>query len=265
MPKAIVISASSDIGAEICKNWADRGWQVIGTYRNASPTTQELQERFSIDLFPCDLLHEQSIEKCSEQLIQKCGLWDIVVFAPGRLEPIGPFEEVDFKEWANGIQVNLLGQLHLLHALLPHRNRTNHPSVLFFAGGGANGAVLNYSCYTLSKIALTKMCELLDAEIPDTSFCIVGPGWVKTKIHESTLQAKEKAGSNYQKTLEKLESQEFTSMQSVIDCCNWLVTTPKAIIGGRNFSVVYDKWGSQELESALSQDPHMYKLRRHRN
>ena len=44
------------------------------------------------------------------------------------------------------------------------------------------------------------MCELLDAEIHDTAFTILGPGWVNTKIHQSTLANKHKAGENYKKT-----------------------------------------------------------------
>ena len=33
------------------------------------------------------------------------------------------------------------------------------------------------------------MCELLDAEVPDVKFVILGPGWVRTKIHDAVLQA----------------------------------------------------------------------------
>lgn len=109
------------------------------------------------------------------------------------------------------------------------------------------------------------MCELLDAEICDTRFVILGPGWVKTKIHEATLKAGSRAGSNYQRTIEKLAGDECTPLERVLDCCDWLVTTPRQIIGGRNFSVVYDKWGSKELTALLDQEPDMYKLRRHGN
>jgi NAD(P)-dependent dehydrogenase (short-subunit alcohol dehydrogenase family) len=31
--KAIVVSASSDIGTAMCRRWLARGWTVAGTYR----------------------------------------------------------------------------------------------------------------------------------------------------------------------------------------------------------------------------------------
>ena len=137
---------------------------------------------------------------------------------------------------------------------------------MFFAGGGTNNSVVHYSSYTVSKIGLIKMCDLLDAEIPDTRFAIVGPGWVKTKIHKPTLKAGPKlAGSNYQNTVGKLSGNECTPMEKIVDCCDWVVNTPCKAVRGRNFSVVFDQWGTKKMEQALEQDPNMYKLRRFKN
>ncbi|MDR3623843.1 MAG: SDR family NAD(P)-dependent oxidoreductase [Chlamydiales bacterium] len=262
---AIIISASSDIGAEMCKEWYEKGWKVCGTYRTKTHLLEDLEQRHAIDLVACDLSSKASLIDASSKLIEHCPSWDVLVFATGNLEPVGLFESLDFDEWEKGIQVNLLAQLHMLHRLLPYRNKNTElpqPSVLFFAGGGTNGAVLNYTSYTLSKIALIKMCELLDAEMPDTRFTIVGPGWVKTKIHEATLQAGMLAGKNQQQTKDKLNSKECTPMEDVIQCCNWLITTSSLGVCGRNFSVVYDLWGTRKLEESLELDPHLYKLRR---
>ena len=137
--------------------------------------------------------------------------------------------------------------------------------MILFAGGGTNSATKYYSAYTISKIALIKMCELLSAEILDIRFSIVGPGWVKTKIHDATLTAGERAGKNYEKTKFKLQSDELTTMKDVLDCCDWLISSPRELISGRNFSTVFDKWGTEELFEALIRDSDMYKLRRHGN
>jgi NAD(P)-dependent dehydrogenase (short-subunit alcohol dehydrogenase family) len=221
-----------------------------------------------IKLFSCDLLDRSSVESACTQIKQMCPQWDVLVLAPGNLEPIGNFRDVDFDAWEDGIQINLLRQLRIVHRLLPNRNvhAGQEPAVLFFAGGGTNNAVLNYSSYTLSKIALIKMCELLDAEILDTRFLIVGPGCVKTKIHEPTLRLGEQAaGQNYQRTVERLQNNECTPMEAVVEFCHWLITTPSQGVRGRNFSVVADPWHSERLLQELEADPHMYKLRRHKN
>ncbi len=265
--KAIVISATSGIGEALCKSWAKKGWRVFGTYRSHSSAVEALEQESGIKLVPCDLASVSSIQKACNLLKSICDEWDILVFAAGTLDPIGPFESVDFEEWEKSLQVNFTQQMRILHTLLPVRNKKSQKSsVLFFAGGGANSAVVNYSSYAISKISLTKMCEFLDAEIPDTNFSIVGPGWVKTKIHESTLKAgRERAGINFDKTKDRLEGTEWVPMDQVIECCTWIVTTQSSGVKGRNFSVAHDRFGTRELERALENDPDMYKLRRSKN
>jgi NAD(P)-dependent dehydrogenase (short-subunit alcohol dehydrogenase family) len=68
-------------------------------------------------------------------------------------------------------------------------SQSGTPSVVFFSGAGTNGPAPSYSAYCASKILLIKMCELLDSETPDASFFIIGPGMVRTKIHEQTLRS----------------------------------------------------------------------------
>lgn len=269
MKHAVIISASSDIGAALAKKWSQEGWKIYGTYRTPSPLVSELAHTFGVQFVPCNLTDVRSLTSACLALQQLCPKWDVLVMASGSVEPIGPFLELDFDRWEESIQVNCVRQLKIVHQLLPSRNVTasSEPVVLFFAGGGTNHAVCNYSGYTLSKIALIKMCEFLDAEIPDTRFVILGPGCVKTKIHEPTLKlAHETQEAQYRKTLERLQTESrCVPMDRVVDSCHWLVTTACKHVRGRNFSTEWDRWGSQLLEEELESDPDMYKLRRHKN
>lgn len=257
--KAIIISVSSDIGAAMARRWKDKGWGVVGTFRTRSPQVEAVA-KLGIKIVACDLADKGSVQKSCQAINGLTAKWDVLVLCPGAQEPVGPFAESDFDKWEDSIRVNLTSQLRIVHALLPGRNK--NACVIFFAGGGTNDAPPNYSAYTLSKIGLIKMTELLDAEVPDARFVIVGPGWVKTKIHEATLTAKEKAGLNYQRTRDKLAGDECTPMEQVLDCCDWLIGAPRAVVSGRNFSVVFDAWGDERLTSKLKQDKDMYKLRR---
>ena len=263
---AIIISISSDIGTAMGLRYLNAGWDVFGTYRTSSDAVEELRQK-GVKLVNGDLSHNDSIQDVISKLRLLYRKWDVLVMCPGSQEPIGSFVNSDFDEWEKSIKANFTGQMRLIHGLLPFRNIEHDlgPCVLFFAGGGTNKAFKNYSAYTVSKIALIKMCELLDAEIPDTRFAIVGPGWVKTKIHDSTLKAEAKAGENYKCTLTKLAGDECTPMEEVLDCCDWIIGNSRNIVSGRNFSVVFDKWGTKELEKRLLKEADMYKLRRFGN
>ncbi len=263
---AIIISASSDVGTAMSRRWLARGWNIFGTYRTKSQATDELL-RAGVKLIHCDLADSASIGNARSDLRTFCPQWDVLVMCPGTQDPVGAFAECSFDEWEESVRVNFTSQMRIIHELLPSRrvNLPLGPCVLLFAGGGTNNAPVNYSAYVVSKIALIKMCELLDAEIPDTRFVMIGPGWVKTKIHESTLRAGERAGDNYQRTMDKLAGDECTSMDQVLDCCDWALDAPRELIGGRNFSVVFDMWGTEELDRKLAEEPNMYKLRRYGN
>jgi NAD(P)-dependent dehydrogenase (short-subunit alcohol dehydrogenase family) len=264
MPKtAIIVSISSDIGLAMAYRWLARGDRVLGTYRTDSPALGALRAQ-GAHLVQCDLGDPVSVVAAVKALSAAVGFWDVLVVAPGTTVPIGPFIDTDFDQWDRSIAINFTNQMRLTHGLLRTRSRRAElgPCVLFFAGGGTNNATVNYSAYTVSKIALIKMCELLDAEIPDSRFAIVGPGWVKTKIHTETLRAGSAAGSNLQRTREKIDQGDFTPMDRVLDCCDWVIEAPREIVSGRNFSVVFDAWDDQSLAAILRSDPNMYKLRR---
>lgn len=263
---AIIISASSDIGAAICNRWQSKGWHVYGTYRTKSPAVVELDNR-GVKLVHCDLSDVTSIRDACSQLRALCPQWDVLVMCPGTQDPVGVFSECSFDKWEESLRVNFSSQMRIIHELLPirHTGAVIEPVVLLFTGGGTNDAPPNYSAYIVSKIALIKMCELLDAEMPDTRFAIIGPGWVKTKIHESTLRAGTRAGANYQRTIEKLASNQCTPVDTVLDCCDWVVNASRRFVSGRNFSVMFDEWGTEELSKMLAENLDMYKLRRYGN
>ena len=264
--KIIIISASSDIGTAMCLKYIKEGWLVFGTYKTETPRINYL-ESLGVKLAYCNLLDRDSTQNATLELKKKCTSWDVLVLCAGTQKPVGHFLNCDFNAWEESLTIHFSRQIYIVKELLSCRNLQagQMPAVLFFAGGGTNNATINYSAYTISKIALIKMCELLDAEIEDTKFSIVGPGWVKTKIHQETLDAGTDAGENLQKTKTKLTENTFTPMDDVLASCDWIINAPREIVGGRNFSTVFDLWGSKELEDELKNNYDMYKLRRHGN
>lgn len=262
-PQHIIISISSDIGFSLAKKWLQSGKAVTGTYRTKSSLCDEL-EAMGANLLHCDLGDKSSVNSAID-IINNLNSWETLTLAAGHQEPVSMFLDCNFEHWEQSIMVNFSRQLNIVHGLMPNKS-LEKSSVLFFAGGGTNNATIAYSAYTISKIALIKMVELLDAEILDTTFSILGPGWVKTKIHESTLKAADSAGANYEKTIQMLENNgsECYPMDKVVSCCDWLLSSPRELVGGRNFSAVHDPWESDKIRLILD-DSNIFKLRRFGN
>jgi NAD(P)-dependent dehydrogenase (short-subunit alcohol dehydrogenase family) len=265
MTSAIVIGISSDIGRELAVRFVADGWKVSGTFR-AKAGLDGLPS--GVRLTPCDLRSRDSVAGALDALRQHSLNWDVLVVAIGTEEPIGTFWECDADAWDENILVNALAPLRLVRGLYPMRNPAGKPSVAFFSGAGTNNAAPDYSAYCASKIFLIKMCELLDAESPDTSFFIIGPGIVRTKIHEQTLRSPKRSGANYRMLVDFLNSAKpGTSHDEIYACLRWCMNAGKSAVGGRNLSLVHDAWRNEgsALKRELERDQNLYKLRRFGN
>lgn len=260
-----LISITSDIGTALAKRYSDKGDYIIGTYRS-NEKKDELEKIKNCSLIYCDLSSKESIKNFSEEFNKRGLEWNTFISCPCTPLPLKPFFEGNFDEWSNSIHINAIEQLRVLYEMYPFRNKNNISNVVYFSGGGGpNKAVINISAYNLSKIMLTRMCELLDAENKDLNPFIIGPGWVKTKTHKLILENVNPSDKRYSETKEFLETQKGTSMDDIFNCIEWLCSQGKEITGGRNFSVVHDKWGDKGLSERLQKDKNIYKLRRCKN
>ncbi len=259
--KAIILSASSDIGIELIKSLSQRGFEVFGTYNSTYPDTNFINPK---NLLKLDIADYDKKEY--KNWIKNIGQWDLFISCIGTQDPVGYITKIDAKDWVMGVTNNSVNQVGALINALKFRNNKEVSNVIFFAGGGTNSATPAYSAQTLGKIALIKAVELLNDEIEDVKFFILGPGWVKTKIHNSTIKAKYKAGKNYEKTISMLNLESnLNPIKKVIDDIFKLLDLPKYLVSGRNFSSVHDDLTLTKLEELHNKDKDFYKLRRNLN
>ncbi len=264
MKNAIIFSISSGIGHSLCLRLLNEGFTVYGTYNTMSEEVEKL-EKLKVNLYQCNLLKDKQLDKTLATIKADAKSWNALFILQASMNPIGKISDININEWESSIKLNFINQIKIIQALLEIRSKNDTPTVLTFAGGGTNSATKNYSAYTISKISLIKMMELLYEEYSDTKFTCVGPGWVKTKIHNETLSAKNNAQEAYEQTILRHQEDNFTDMETVIDCLIWVVNSKKEHVSGRNFSVVFDKWGDESLLKELENNDNMYKLRREGN
>lgn len=248
MPKhAVILGIGSDIGRELSVRLRRDGWATTGIH------------------------HDEDVDPVP-------AFWDLVVCCYGMLDPIGSFWNTPVDDWEACVHANAL--LPLRHVRALYKSRMPGASVCFFSGAGAGGAAPSYSAYAASKIMLTKMVELLDEESPDLKFFILGPGLVRTKIHEQTLRAVGRA-HNIERVRALMGScpnypvcgcgtqggphscewvpVEATRHDDIYGCLMACVAAPKEAVGGRNICVHLDNW---ERLDELAEDANAFKFRR---
>jgi len=266
MTNIIIFGASADIGQNICRLYQRDGAKIVGTYRNEFPGRESLSQLDRVTLLQCDLTRPEDVKRLAVAVAESEFSWDAIFSSVGTSEPIGRFFDLNFDDWARSIDVNMISQLRAIHALYPLRDKSKKVDIALLAGGGTNNPFRCYSAYCVAKIALIKMCELLDDEAEDINAFILGPGFVKTKTHHETLRAGAKAEQNLVRVEKFMATMENgTSFEDIYNCVEWCRKMGRNVVGGRNLSVVHDNWGGCDLAIALKNDINMYKLRRYRN
>jgi len=262
----IVLGVNADIGLNICKYYLNSGASIIGTYRKKKPNIDISLYKNKLKLIKCDITNSSDLLRLKKFIVKTKFNWNLVFSSVGTSEPIGRFFKLDFEKWEKSVNVNMISQLKVIHTLYPLRNIKKISNIAFLAGGGTNGTMKFYSPYCVSKIALIKMCELIQDENKDLNIFILGPGFTRTKTHLETLKAGAKAGSNYLRVKKFWASgKQGTEFKDIFNCINWCINIGPKIIGGRNLSIVNDKWGTLGLKNKLIKDKNMYKLRRYKN
>lgn len=221
---AIILGSNSDIAKGLMPMLESDGWSVYGAPRGA--------------------VYRE---------------WDLLLCCIGQIGPVGLWHDVNIDEWKRCVDTNLFQP----YTQLRHTWRWHNAgaTACLLAGSNPNMIMPGYSAYNVSKMALLKLVEQLDAETPDAKFFALGPGIILTKIHNATIKAGWKnpkldaAIANGQNTQKKIAR--------VYECLKWCIGQPKNVIGGRNICAS-DPWDTdgEKLADDLDLYDDLFKLQR---
>jgi len=259
--KIFISGVNSQIGSSFAFDLMNqKNIEVFGTYREQNALTEKL-EIAGAKLYQCDFSDKQAIIKLAEN-VDFTKISCVCLFH-GSMNPIGEFIDNDLTEWENSFQVNFLSIAGIIHTILSKVE--SGCRFITLAGGGVNGSPKAYSAYTVAKLALIKLNELLAEENPAHLFFNVGPGWVDSPIHKQTLAALEPVSDAYQETVRRYKENDFVSIDKVIEVLNFFSFDAEHEFSGRNYSVANDNLLDEKLVNQLKNCKNTYKLRRFNN
>ena len=136
----------------------------------------------------------------SDRVLELVGAWIAakslrrlaIVLAAGTLGARGGLLDGDLDDWSRTFQTNVLGNLAVVKALLPAMRAAGFGRIVTIAGGGAAYAYPVFSGYALSKTALVRATENLDAELRgegDFLTVCLAPGAMETRLLDTVRAA----------------------------------------------------------------------------
>ena len=183
-----VSGANRGIGLELVRQLAARGERITASLRNEAARDVLLASlaaqhaRVETKLF--DMRDGAAINGAAKTI---AGPIDVLLASAGVYgpKPQTPLE-MDFEGALDVFQVNALGPLRLVRALLPQLTGAANPRIAFVSsvlGSSVDVRPVN-AVYAASKIALNKFAQCLAEELKPKGITVVAlhPGWVRTDM-----------------------------------------------------------------------------------
>jgi NAD(P)-dependent dehydrogenase (short-subunit alcohol dehydrogenase family) len=189
----------------------------------------------------------------------------ILVNNAGVYGPKGPIEDVDWDEWVQAIEINLLGSILTARALLPHFRAHHYGKIIQLSGGGATAPLPFISAYAASKAGIVRFMETLAEEVKPDGIDVncIAPGALNTRLLDEVLEAgPEKVGRSFYERSVKQKSEGGAPLERGAELAVFLASAQSDGITGKLISAVWDPWEhfSDHLEDLKNSD--IYTLRR---
>ncbi|MGI8961901.1 MAG: SDR family NAD(P)-dependent oxidoreductase [Bryobacteraceae bacterium] len=120
---------------------------------------------------------------------------DVLICAAAITGPLNSFIQSELKDWAETIQINLLGVAHSCRAVLPGMMEKRSGKIIALVCDQT--PKINFSAYSTSKMAVVRFVEILAAEVADQNIQVnsFDPGATYTSVTDEIIRAESKLES----------------------------------------------------------------------
>ena len=215
---AVVTGASSGIGAATARRLAAEGWSVVAAARRLDRLGALSAEHPSIRPCALDVTDPRSVEALADAAPEV----DLLVANAGGAFDLAPLAEADVQTWARTYDVNVLGTVRTVQALLPALTAARGQVVLtgstagrwVYEGGGG---------YVAAKHALAALRDTLRLELVEAGVRVseVAPGMVATEEFSAT-----RFGGDAARAAAVYEGVDALTAEDVAETIVWVASRP---------------------------------------
>jgi 3-oxoacyl-[acyl-carrier protein] reductase len=184
----------------------------------------------------------------------------VLIAAAGVQGPIGPLADIRPKQFAETLEVNVVGVMHACRAVLPQMIEHRKGKIIILSGGGAAGPRPCFSAYAASKTAVVRLAETLAEEVRDQNVQVncIAPGGSYTSMTDEIIHAGERAGRKEIEDAQQIRLTGGVSPEKQLQLAMFLASERSNHVSGKLIHV-NDDW--KRLERA-NMNPELYTLRR---
>jgi len=177
----LVVGGSSGIGLQVVKDLTSEGSQVTVLSR----TSDSLATIANVNHITYDVLSDDPNSLNIDAL-------NGMVYAPGSIN-LKPFHRIKPEEFSQDFELNVLGGIKILQAILPALKKGSNPSVVFFSTVAVQQGMGFHASVATSKGAIEGLTRSLAAELaPLIRVNCIAPSITDTPLASRLLGTDEK-------------------------------------------------------------------------
>lgn len=221
-PLAVVTGASGGIGAATARALAAAGHEVVCAARSTEAITA-LAAEIDGRAVTCDVTDPDSVAALAAEVGDRL---DVLVNNAGGAYGLDPVATGDVEDWRAMYEVNVIGTLRMVQALLP--SLVAGEGIIVNVGSTAGRTSYEGGAgYTAAKHALATMTETMRLELVDQPVRVteIAPGMVHTEGFSLTRFKgnQERADRVYAGVAEPLVAED------IADAITWMATRPRHV------------------------------------
>jgi NAD(P)-dependent dehydrogenase (short-subunit alcohol dehydrogenase family) len=269
---AVITGASHGLGFEIARAYVAAGASVLICARDEAALTDARRSLEPgagagriVAAEVADVSSEGDVARLARRAEALFPQVHVLVNNAGVYGPMGPVEDVDWREWVRAMEINVYGSVLPCRAFVPHFRRHRYGKIVQLSGGGATNPLPRISAYAASKAAIVRFAETLALEVRDAGIDVnaIAPGALDTRLLDEVIAAgPERVGQAFYDRMVKTKHGGSTPLAVGAELAVFLGAAASDGITGRLISAVWDPWTELPARRADLDAGDVYTLRR---
>ncbi len=194
----VVSGASSGLGAQMAKGFAEQGADLVITARRMEKleTLATAIREMGVKCLPlkCDVTDSAMINQVAEQVEKEFGKVDVLLNCAGSAENAGVLDMTD-EQWQFTIDTDLSSVFYVTRAFANIMKKNNYGRIINIASmyGLVGNSAIGTIAYHSSKGGVVNFTRAVAAELAKYNITCnaICPGYFMTELTESTLKTEE--------------------------------------------------------------------------
>ena len=178
-----LIGASTGIGEATARALHAQGARVVVSARSAGALQRFTDAHPGSIAMPLDVTDCEQVKAVAQQVIALNGQLDLVMYCAGHYRAMRA-TQFDLNEALKHQQVNVVGPLHVLDAVLPQLTQQGHGHISLVASVAGYRGLPQSMAYGPTKAALQHLADTLYLDLHERGIgvSVINPGFVATPL-----------------------------------------------------------------------------------